>query len=204
MGESIYAPLTNNTKLFSMSLALFTKGWVPKPDNRTVKHVHKKHLPLRNGTYPFKMSSHHEAIFKSISGRKLLQTSSDDGQVLVNTMVTVSQDGTQNFVNVSDAVAAAPKKTNGSTGYFLIYVKAGVYHEYVTIPEKTMYVMMIGDGINQTVITGNHSVADGWTTYNSATFSEYKYFSILKTHTEACKFGHRTSDVRWMHVNFTW
>ncbi|KAL7239522.1 hypothetical protein ACSBR2_005421 [Camellia fascicularis] len=30
--------------------------------------------------------------------------------------------------------------------------------------------MMIGDGINQTIITGNHSMADGWTTFNSATF----------------------------------
>ncbi|XP_039154795.1 probable pectinesterase/pectinesterase inhibitor 20 [Eucalyptus grandis] len=34
-----------------------------------------------------------------------------------------------------------------------------------------MYLMMIGDGINQTVITGNRSVADGWTTFNSATFA---------------------------------
>ncbi|URD79414.1 pectinesterase [Musa troglodytarum] len=31
--------------------------------------------------------------------------------------------------------------------------------------------MMIGEGINQTVITGNHSVADGWTTFNSSTFA---------------------------------
>ncbi|XP_058200075.1 probable pectinesterase/pectinesterase inhibitor 41 [Rhododendron vialii] len=169
VGEGIYAPLANNTKLFSMSLALFTKGWVPEHKNRTAKHVHKRHLPLRNGTYPFKMSSHHKAIFESTSGRKLLQTSSDDGQVLVNNMVTVSQDGGQNFITVSEAVAAAPNNTNGSTGYFLIYVTAGVYYEYVTIPENTKYVMMIGDGINQTVITGNHSVADGWTTFNSAT-----------------------------------
>ncbi|KAF3494175.1 hypothetical protein DY000_02051766 [Brassica cretica] len=31
--------------------------------------------------------------------------------------------------------------------------------------------MMIGDGINQTVVTGNRSVVDGWTTFNSATFA---------------------------------
>ncbi|KAL5705352.1 pectinesterase [Ranunculus cassubicifolius] len=29
---------------------------------------------------------------------------------------------------------------------------------------------MIGDGINKTVITGNRSVTDGWSTFNSATF----------------------------------
>ncbi|XP_050366531.1 probable pectinesterase/pectinesterase inhibitor 20 isoform X2 [Argentina anserina] len=31
--------------------------------------------------------------------------------------------------------------------------------------------MMIGEGINQTVITGNRSIVDGWTTFNSATFA---------------------------------
>ncbi|CAI9767834.1 unnamed protein product [Fraxinus pennsylvanica] len=30
---------------------------------------------------------------------------------------------------------------------------------------------MIGDGINQTIITGNHSFVDGWTTFNSSTFA---------------------------------
>ena len=30
--------------------------------------------------------------------------------------------------------------------------------------------MMVGDGIGQTVVTGNRSVVDGWTTFQSATF----------------------------------
>jgi pectinesterase len=32
--------------------------------------------------------------------------------------------------------------------------------------------MLLGDGINRTVITGNHSVIDGWTTFNSSTFGK--------------------------------
>lgn len=52
----------------------------------------------------------------------------------------------------------------------MIYVVAGVYEEYVSIPKNKMNLMMVGDGINKTIITGNHSYVDGWTTYHSATF----------------------------------
>ncbi|KAH7836826.1 hypothetical protein Vadar_006146 [Vaccinium darrowii] len=169
--NGIYAPLSNDTKLFSMSLALFTKGWVPKNKSGTLKHRTKSHLPVVNGTLPLKMSSRHKEIYESMRGRKLLQSASEGAGVLVSEMVVVSQDGSQNFTTISDAVAAAPNSTNGTTGYFLIYVKAGVYEEYVSIPKNKKYLMMIGDGINQTVITGNHSFVDGWTTFNSATFA---------------------------------
>ena len=54
----------------------------------------------------------------------------------------------------------------------MIYVTAGLYQEYVSIPKNKRYVMMIGDGINQTIITGDHNNVDGWTTFNSATFGE--------------------------------
>ena len=47
-----------------------------------------------------------------------------------------------------------------------------IYNEYVSIESNKKYLMMIGEGINQTVITGNRSVVDGWTTFNSATFSK--------------------------------
>ncbi|ONK63361.1 uncharacterized protein A4U43_C07F14250, partial [Asparagus officinalis] len=33
------------------------------------------------------------------------------------------------------------------------------------------YVMMIGDGINETVVTGDRNNFDGWTTFNSATLA---------------------------------
>jgi pectinesterase len=86
--------------------------------------------------------------------------------------VTVSQDGQGNFTTINDAVAAAPNNTDGSNGYFMIYVTAGIYEEYVSIAKNKKYLMMVGDGINQTVITGNRSVVDGWTTFNSATFGK--------------------------------
>ncbi|PSR85978.1 Pectinesterase [Actinidia chinensis var. chinensis] len=172
--NGIFTPLANNTKLYSVSLALFTKGWVTKKKMRTgttgTGTGHKFQLNFPNGKLPFNLSHRHQAIFNSVGKRKLLQTG-DDGQVLVSDLVVVSQDGSNNFTTIRDAVAAAPVNSDGSDGYFLIYVTAGVYEEYVAIAKNKKYLLMIGDGINQTIITGNRSFVDGSTTFNSSTFS---------------------------------
>ncbi|KAK9282344.1 hypothetical protein L1049_005261 [Liquidambar formosana] len=162
--------LSNGIKLYSVSLALFTKGWVPeKKKGMMTWQPRRNHVTFRNGPLPLKMSSQNLAIYESVRRRKLLQTSDDE--VLVSDIVVVSQDGSGNFTTISDAVNAAPINNNGSTGYFLIYVTAGIYEEYVSIAKSKKYLMMIGDGINQTIITGNRSVADGSTTFNSSTFA---------------------------------
>ncbi|KAF8014898.1 hypothetical protein BT93_H0636 [Corymbia citriodora subsp. variegata] len=165
-------PLANDTKLYSVSLALFTRGWVPqnKKGNGSAGAWQPKsrQLPFQNGRMSFTMSSRTRGIYESVTRRKLLQSSDS---VVISDIVVVSQDGTGNFTTINDAIAVAPNNTNGANGYFLIYVTAGVYQEYVSIAKNKNYLMMIGDGINQTVITGNRSVANGWTTFNSATFA---------------------------------
>ncbi|KAK4432760.1 Pectinesterase/pectinesterase inhibitor PPE8B [Sesamum alatum] len=80
----------------------------------------------------------------------------------------VAADGTGNFTSIKDAVHAAPEY---STKRFVIYVKRGVYKEYVEISKKKWNIMMIGDGVNVTIISGNRNFIDGWTTYRSATFA---------------------------------
>ncbi|KAL7172099.1 hypothetical protein ACSBR2_031737 [Camellia fascicularis] len=167
--NGLYTPLANDTRLYSVSLALFTKGWVRNKKKGTMKPS-RKLLAFQNGRLPVKMSSKNQAIYESVSRRKLLQASIN-GQVVVSDMVIVSQDGSQNFTTINDAVAAAPNNTHANNGYFLIYVTAGVYQEYVSIAKNKKYLMMIGDGINQTVVTGNRSFVDGSTTFNSATFA---------------------------------
>lgn len=93
--------------------------------------------------------------------------------------VIVDQSGAGNYTTIGDAVDAAPNKLDGSSGYFVIHVAAGVYEENVVVPKNKRYVMMIGDGIGQSVITGNRSVVDGWTTFNSATFGEFPVFATV-------------------------
>ncbi|KAK8654764.1 hypothetical protein V6N13_107364 [Hibiscus sabdariffa] len=69
-----------------------------------------------------------------------------------------------------DGVAMTPDE---SLSRNVIYIKKGVYKENVEIKKKKWNIMMIGDGMDVTVISGNRSFVDGWTTFRSATFGVY-------------------------------
>ncbi|KAJ8749606.1 hypothetical protein K2173_026255 [Erythroxylum novogranatense] len=173
--NGISVPLSNDTKLFSVSLALFTKAWVPKRSKRRITmELTSEQQKFRDGNLQLFMSSRARSIYESVSrSRKLLQkTTVGNNSLLVSDMVTVSKKkGVGNFTNINDAIAAAPNNTDGTNGYFMVYVKAGLYNEYVSIPKNKNYLMMVGDGIHKTIMVGNRSVADNWTTFNSATFA---------------------------------
>ncbi|XP_051131719.1 pectinesterase/pectinesterase inhibitor PPE8B-like [Andrographis paniculata] len=94
--------------------------------------------------------------------RKLLQTTS------VTADAVVAADGTGNFTSVMAAVNAAAAS---SSRRFVIHVKRGVYREFVEISKKKWNIMLVGDGADATVISGNRSFIGGWTTYRSATFA---------------------------------
>ncbi|KAJ3676123.1 hypothetical protein LUZ60_003535 [Juncus effusus] len=90
---------------------------------------------------------------------------------MVYDVAVVSQNGGGNYYTISAAVAAAPKYLDGTKGYYLIYVMAGVYEEYITISGSQSYVMIVGDGIGQTIITGNRNAGFVWSTFSSATLA---------------------------------
>lgn len=94
--------------------------------------------------------------------RRLLQAAA------VTADVVVAKDGSGNYTTVTEAVEAAPEKTGRR---FVIYVKRGVYVENVEIKKKKWNVVMFGDGMSETVISGSRSFVDGWTTFRSATFA---------------------------------
>lgn len=83
--------------------------------------------------------------------------------------VTVAQDGSGQFKTITEAVNTVPLKNMFP---FVILVKAGVYNEYVTIPKKINNIVMIGEGPDKTIISGNKCFAGGVTTYDSSTLSE--------------------------------
>ncbi|CAM0873082.1 unnamed protein product [Alopecurus aequalis] len=159
--NGLAVPMANSTKLYSISLSLFTRAWVPP------KHKAKK---PRASTKP---PGHGRVMFDATDDEMVRRMAIEGTQAAVSVVssVTVDQSGAGNYTTVGAAVAAAPTNLGASSGYFVIYVAAGVYEENVVVPKNKKYVMMIGDGIGQTVITGNRSVVDGWTTFNSATFA---------------------------------
>ncbi|XP_041023502.1 pectinesterase [Juglans microcarpa x Juglans regia] len=80
--------------------------------------------------------------------------------------VVVAKDGSGNYKTVEEAVASAPDK---SKMRYVIYVKEGTYEENVEVGKKKQNVMIVGDGMNSTIITGSLNVIDGSTTFKSAT-----------------------------------
>ncbi|KAL4189706.1 hypothetical protein AMTRI_Chr08g166740 [Amborella trichopoda] len=82
--------------------------------------------------------------------------------------VVVAKDGSGNYKTVSEAVAAAPDK---SKKRYVIYVKKGTYEEKVEIGKNKKNLMLVGDGMDFTVITGSLNFIDGTTTFNSATLA---------------------------------
>ncbi|CAL5408409.1 unnamed protein product [Camellia sinensis] len=80
--------------------------------------------------------------------------------------VVVAADGSGKYKTVKEAVAAAP--TNSKTRY-VIYVKKGTYKENVEVGKTKKNLMLVGDGMDSTIITGSLNVVDGATTFNSAT-----------------------------------
>ena len=85
----------------------------------------------------------------------------------ISVNITVASNGSGDYKTIMDAVKVAPSQ---SSERFVIYIKKGIYREYVSIPSDKWNMMMVGDGIDQTIISGNRSNTTGWKTYGSATF----------------------------------
>ncbi|KAE9610765.1 hypothetical protein Lal_00021178 [Lupinus albus] len=78
--------------------------------------------------------------------------------------VVVAKDGSGKYTTVKEAVDCAPQSSDER---YVIYVKEGTYDEQFVIKAKN--IMLVGDGIGKTIITGCKSVVGGSTTIDSAT-----------------------------------
>ncbi|XP_074280829.1 putative pectinesterase/pectinesterase inhibitor 12 [Silene latifolia] len=102
--------------------------------------------------------------------RKILQNddySGNDGNDPSESIV-VATDGSGNFTSIQEAINYAPNNSEYRT---FIYVRQGIYEENVEVPSYKTNIVMLGDGRDNTIITGNRSVGDGWTTFRSATLA---------------------------------
>uniref|UniRef100_A0A2P2NZ94 Pectinesterase n=1 Tax=Rhizophora mucronata TaxID=61149 RepID=A0A2P2NZ94_RHIMU len=94
--------------------------------------------------------------------RKLLQAFPKD----IKANVIVAKDGSGKYKTLQEAVASVPN--NGKKRY-VIYVRKGIYKENVEVGKAKKNVMIVGDGMDSTIITGSLNVVDGSTTFKSAT-----------------------------------
>ncbi|QCD94316.1 pectinesterase [Vigna unguiculata] len=78
----------------------------------------------------------------------------------------VALDGSGHYGSIAEAVNAA---SSHSARRYIIYVKKGLYKENVDMKKKMTNIMLVGDGIGQTIITSNRNFMQGWTTFRTAT-----------------------------------
>ncbi|MQL95144.1 hypothetical protein Taro_027811 [Colocasia esculenta] len=143
-------PFTSNNVSQLLSNSLAVSGSDPKP------------LPKPGGGRRLLSGGFPDWV--SAADRRLLQSST------VKANLVVAKDGSGNHKTISEAVAASVKLRSG-TSRFVIYVKAGVYSENVEVTKSMTNLMLVGDGIDKTVVTGSRNVQDGSTTFRSATFA---------------------------------
>ncbi|GLJ10794.1 hypothetical protein SUGI_0135310 [Cryptomeria japonica] len=100
----------------------------------------------------------------SAADRRILQASADE----VNADVVVAADGSGKFKTITEAINAAPEK---SSKRYVIKVKKGTYKENVEVGKTKTNILLIGEGMDSTIVTASKNVVDGSTTFNSATFA---------------------------------
>jgi pectinesterase len=112
------------------------------------------------------------------SDRKLLAMV-DSGRVRPNAIV--AKDGSGNFKTIAAALAAYPTNL---IGRYVIYIKSGVYDEYITVEKNQKNVFMFGDGPRKTIVTGRKSNSGGFTTFKTASFCKFSiqfhYIYLIK------------------------
>lgn len=150
----ISGSLTQVTQLISNVLSLYTQ-------------LHSLPFkPPRNTTTP--LTSHETLEFPEwmSEGDQELLKAKPHG---VRADAVVALDGSGHYRSITDAVNAAPSY---SQRRYVIYVKKGLYKENVDMKRKMTNIMLVGDGIGQTIITSNRNFMQGWTTFRTATLGK--------------------------------
>lgn len=165
--QNLLGGLKNISHLVSSSLAMVKNISAEASSlaklGRTVSNQNRRRLLSdQSDSDIMPMDSDGFPSWMSAGDRRLLQTSTGT----VKPDAVVAKDGSGNYTNITEAVDAAPRKSNTR---YVIHIKAGVYAENVELHKKKTNLMFIGDGMDVTVVTGNRNVKDNFTTFRSAT-----------------------------------
>lgn len=152
--NTIVSHLKSCTELTSNSLAIVT--WIKKVTGA---------LNLRR-----LLSNGEDRVpeWLSTGDRRVLRDDSD--KIRKNADIVVAKDGSGKYKKIGDALKAVKDKNKKRT---VIYVKKGVYNENLRVEKKKWNVLMIGDGMNSTIVSGSLNVVDGTPTFSTATFGKY-------------------------------
>lgn len=102
--------------------------------------------------------------------RKLLASPMLTDDLKAKANVVVAQDGSGKFKTIEEAIKEIPRDGKET---FIIYIKEGVYNEYLVLYKWMTNVVFVGDGPTKTRITNNKNYADGTKTFKTATLCTY-------------------------------
>lgn len=142
--------MRNSTEFASNSLAIVTKV-IRLLSNFEVSNHHRRLL----GEFPEWLGT---------AERRLLAT------VVNETLpdAVVAKDGSGQYKTIGEALKLVKKK---SLQRFVVYVKKGVYVENIDLDKNTWNVMIYGDGMTETIVSGGRNFMDGTPTFETATFA---------------------------------
>ncbi|GAV87322.1 Pectinesterase domain-containing protein/PMEI domain-containing protein [Cephalotus follicularis] len=155
--DDVRNAMQNSTEFVSNSLAIVAKILGSLADFNIPIHRRLLGFERRDLGFP---------SWVSASDRRLLQAANN--KTAVAAQLTVAKDGSGEYTTISAAVAAVPKK---SASRVVIYVKAGTYVENVILDKNTWNVMMYGDGMTETIVSGSLNFVDGTPTFSTSTFA---------------------------------
>ncbi|RWR74961.1 putative pectinesterase/pectinesterase inhibitor 24 [Cinnamomum micranthum f. kanehirae] len=144
--------LKNSTEFTSNSLAILT-GIFNVVDSFKLRRL----MVYTSSEFPVWVSSKDRKLLANPDPKK-------------NADIVVAQDGSGKYKRIGDALVSVPDMSEKRT---VIYVKKGVYKENVWVDKSKWNVMMVGDGMNATIVTGSKNVVDGTPTFSTATFAVF-------------------------------
>ncbi|KAK1385724.1 Pectinesterase [Heracleum sosnowskyi] len=89
-----------------------------------------------------------------------------------NADCVVAQDGSGDYTTITEALEASKNRQDVSQR-FVIQVKQGTYAEYPVVTDDMKNIVLVGDGIDNTIVTGNQRAGANLTLTDTATFQVY-------------------------------
>ncbi|KAK9084267.1 hypothetical protein Scep_030738 [Stephania cephalantha] len=150
----------------SMRHALKTAGELTRNGLAIVSEMSSFLADLNIPTFNRRLLSTGMDGFPSWLGQGKRRLLAEPAMAKIKADAVVAQDGSGQYKTINEALQVVPKN---STKLFVIYIKAGVYKEYVDVKAKMKNVMFIGDGPTKTKISGDKNFVDGIPTFRTPT-----------------------------------
>ncbi|XP_019193237.1 PREDICTED: pectinesterase 3-like [Ipomoea nil] len=152
--DNVKGEMKNSTEFASNSLAIVT---------HIISFLGNLHIPIHRKLLTANQHSDGFPGWVKPGDRRLLQAENPTPDVVVD------KNGSPGSVKtIKEAVDKIPPK---STSRFVIYVMAGEYKEKLELDKSKWNVMMYGDGMGKTIITGSDNYIDKTATFKTATFT---------------------------------